>query len=246
MSKVLSLWRHPIKGFGRESVESTIFQAGLSMPWDRVWAVAHDAAKAERGVWANCANFARSGKAPALMAVTASLDETSETITLRHPDRPDLTFSPDTQPEALIEWTRPLVSQDRALPSHILRLDGRGYTDTPYPSVSLCNMASHRAVEAQLDQELSIHRWRGNIWMDGFDAWDETTWTGKTIRIGGCVFLAKELATRCMSTTSNPTTGKRDADTLGALDHFGHQEFSMLAEVIETGPVAVGDQVEVL
>lgn len=246
MASVASLWRHPIKGYGRETVGQVTFQAGQSMPWDRVWALAHDAALAEPGVWARCSNFGRAAKAPALMAVTAEFDETSETITLRHPDRPDLTFKPDETPDALVGWTSPLVPQDRALPARIMRLDGRGYTDSPFPSVSLCNLASHRAVEAHLGRELSIHRWRGNIWIDGLEPWEEMTWTGKTVRIGGCVLRAKELATRCMSTASNPDTGKRDADILGALDHFGHQEFSMLAEVIQTGPVAAGDAVEVL
>lgn len=246
MIHVASLWRHPIKGYGRESVERVAFEAGQSMPWDRVWAVAHEAAKAEPGTWAKCANFGRAAKAPALMAVTAELDEVTETVTLRHPNRPDLTFKPDETPNALIGWTSPLVPQDRALPSHIMRLDGRGYTDSAFASVSLCNLASHRAVEAHLGADLSIHRWRGNIWIDGLAPWEEMSWAGKTIRIGGCVFRAKELATRCMSTASNPETGKRDADTLGALDHFGHQEFSMLAEVIESGLVAIGDSVEVL
>lgn len=246
MSHVASLWRHPIKGYGREAIDKVVFAAGQSMPWDRVWAVAHEASNAEPGEWAKCGNFGRAAKAPALMAVTAALDETSETITLSHPNLPDLTFKPDDTPNALIDWTASLVSKDRALPSHIMRLDGRGYTDSPFASVSLCNMASHKAIETHLGTELSIHRWRGNLWIDGLAPWEEMSWAGKIIRIGGCVFKARELATRCMSTASNPDTGVRDADTLGALDHFGHQEFSMLAEVIETGPVAVGDTVEVL
>ena len=56
----------------------------------------------------------------------------------------------------------------------------------------------------------------------------------------------KEAATRCMSTAANPETGQRDADTLGALEHFGHQEFSVLAEVIQDGTIALGDSVQVL
>jgi len=216
------------------------------MPWDRVWAVAHEVSKAEPGAWARCANFGRAASSAELMAITSELDEATETTTLRHPARPDLIFRPDDQPEALLQWLVPLLPQSRAKPSHIMRLDERGYTDSPFASVALCNLASHAAVEQHLDRPLSIHRWRGNIWIDGLNAWEEMGWIGKEIRLGDCLMRVREPATRCLATAANPETGKRDAETLKALAHFGHQEFSMLAEVIKTGRISAGDPVEVL
>ena len=220
--------------------------AGNSMPWDRVWAVAHDAAKAQSGEWASCANFSRVSKAPGLMAITASLDEATETLTLSHPDLPDLTFVPDANPDALIDWVAPLVPQDRALPSHIMRLDRRGYTDSDFASVTLCNMASHRAVEAQMEQAISIHRWRGNIWFDSDVPWVEFDWLGRDIQIGDAILRPRERTDRCRATTANPDTGHRDADTLKALQSFGHQDFSVRCEVIHGGTVRKGDMVHPL
>lgn len=241
--KIDGLWRHPIKSHGREALASVGLRAGESMPWDRVWAVAHDAAKAQPGEWAPCANFSRVSKAPDLMAITAVLDEATGNLTLSHPNRPDLTFNPDTDPNALIGWTAPLVPQNRALPDHIMRLDGRGYTDSDFPSVTLCNLASHRAVEAQMGQDLSIHRWRGNIWFDCEAPWVEFDWMDLEIRIGDAVLRPRERTDRCLATTANPETGKRDADTLAALASFGHQDFSVRCEVIQSGEVRVGDEV---
>ena len=243
MDQITSIWRHSIKSHGREALQNVALIAGEAMPWDRVWAVAHDSAKAQAGVWAQCANFSRVSKAPALMAITAELDEANETITLRHPDRPDLTFRPDDNPDALIGWTSPLVPQNRALPSHIMRLDGRGYTDSDFPSVTLCNMASHHAVEQAVGQDLSIHRWRGNVWFDSETPWIEFDWMGKDIAIGDAILRPRERTDRCVATTSNPDTGKRDAGTLAALKSFGHQDFSVRCEVIQGGPIATGDKV---
>lgn len=237
------IWRHPIKSHGREALEAVALSAGQAMPWDRVWAVAHDAAKAQPGAWAQCANFSRVSKAPALMAITAKLNETDGTVTLSHPQRPDLTFNPDTDPGALIGWTSPLVPQDRALPSHILRLDGRGYTDSDFPSVTLCNHASHRAVEAQMGQNLSIDRWRGNLWFDSDTPWIEFEWLDTDIQIGDAVLRPRERTDRCLATTTNPETGTRDADTLAALDSFGHRDFSVRCDVIKSGTVRLGDTV---
>lgn len=241
--QVTALWRHPIKSHGREEVGQVTLKAGASMPWDRVWAMAHDAAKAEPGTWAACVNFSRVSKAPGLMAVTARLDEGTETITLSHPDLSDLTFRPDDDPKALVTWTAPLVPQDRALPSHIMRLDGRGYTDSDFPSVTLCNHASHRAVEARLEQSLSIHRWRGNVWFDSESPWAEFEWMGRDIQVGTAILRPRERTDRCLATTTNPETGMRDTDTLKALQSFGHQDFSVRAEVIKSGAIRPGDVV---
>ena len=241
--KVSDLWRHPIKSHGREALMAVGLRAGEAMPWDRVWAVAHDAAKAQPGVWAPCANFSRVSKAPDLMAITAVLDEVTGDLTLSHPNRPDLTFNPDTDPGALIGWTAPLVPQNRALPDHVMRLQGRGYTDSDFPSVTLCNHASHRAVETQMGQSLSIDRWRGNIWFDSDAPWVEFDWMDHEIQVGDTVLRPRERTDRCLATTTNPRTGKRDADTLAALASFGHQDFSVRCEVLKSGDVRIGDEV---
>jgi uncharacterized protein YcbX len=216
------------------------------MPWDRVWAVVHEASSVPDNAWARCSNFSRGAKAPALCAIDSELNEDSETLTLRHPDRPDLSFRPDHDQEAFLDWVRPLVPEDRAQPVGIVRLDGRGFTDSTFPSVSLCNLASHQAVSDRLGQDLSIHRWRGNIWFEGARPWAERDWIGKEVRIGECRLRIVENAERCMMTTANPKTGVRDADTLGALNTWGHQDFSVLAEVLTGGSLTVGHEVEVL
>ncbi|WP_415401712.1 MOSC domain-containing protein [Tateyamaria sp. SN3-11] len=241
--QVTSIWRHPIKSHGREEIAEVTLIEGEAMPWDRVWAVAHDAAKAVPGEWASCHSFSRTSKAPALMAITARLDESAGTVTLSHPDRPDLTFDPDREPGAIVGWTAPLVPQNRALPSHVMRLDGRGYTDSDFASVTLCNLASHRAVEAQLGQDLSIHRWRGNIWFDSDAPWVEFDWMGQDIQVGEAILRPRERTDRCLATASNPDTGKRDADTLKALDAFGHRDFSVRCEVLRGGAVRAHDTV---
>ncbi len=243
MTRLDRILRYPLKSHSREALASVVLEAGTSMPWDRIWAVAHDAAKIDPGKWAPCVHFSRVTKAPALMAITSRLDEETETLTLSHPDRPDLTFRPDSEEQRLIDWIMPLVPQNRALPTRIVRLEGRGFTDSDFPSVTLCNMATHRAVEEKAGQPLSIHRWRGNLWFDNQNAWSERDWIGKDLAIGACILRPREQTERCLATTTNPDNGVRDIDVLGLLDGFGHRDFSVRAEVIRGGEIAVGDPV---
>jgi uncharacterized protein len=72
--RLSSICRHPIKAYGREMLASVRLSAGAGLPFDREWAVAHEAANLAPG-WNPCMNFTRGAKAPALMAVTARLDE---------------------------------------------------------------------------------------------------------------------------------------------------------------------------
>ena len=120
-------------------------------------------------------------------------------------------------------------------------------TDTDYPSLSLVNLASNAAMTEAMGQEISPLRWRCNLHVTDIPAWEEFNWIGKTIRVGEAHLAVREPIQRCLATAANPDTGQRDADTLGTLNNrFGHQNFGVYAEVIQTGDIKVGDAVEVL
>ncbi|UWR23006.1 MOSC domain-containing protein [Sulfitobacter sp. S190] len=244
--QITALWRHPIKSHGREALDRVTLGVGTTLPYDRTWAVAHDAASADGSEWAACQNFNRGAKSPALMAITARLDEDTETVTLHHPDLPELVAHPDRDGARIVAWSRPLSNPDRAAPARVVRLRDRGFTDTPFASISLCNIATHAAVEQLADSPLQPERWRGNIWFDGASAWDEFEWIGRDLKLGTARVRVEERITRCLATTVNTDTGVRDVDTLGALKQLGHQDFGIYVTVTKAGDVAVGDRLELI
>lgn len=247
MGTVAELWRHPIKSHGRETLAAVDLTAGKCLPWDRHWAVTHDISKYDGSGWASCQNFMIGTRTPKLAGIWAKLDDASGQITLRHQDTGSITFDPNTDSDAFLDWVAPLCPADRAVPTGIVTAEGRGMTDSDYPSVSIMTRSSHAAVEAAIGTSLEIERWRGNIWLDGAQPFEELEWIGKTIRIGTAELEIREPIKRCMHTAANPVTGVRDADTLGTLKStFGHQYFGINAVVTRNGHVALGDQAEVL
>lgn len=244
-ARLAHIFRHPVKSHGREALAAVTLSPDRPLPWDRRWAVAHEAARLpEPGGWAECVHFSRGSKAPALMAIEARLDEDAGRVTLSHPERPEFSFRPDTEDDlpAFLDWVRPLCPPGRAQPQRIVTAGARGMTDTDYPSVSILSLASNRALSGAMGVDLSILRWRGNLWIEGTGPWAERDWIGREIRIGEAVLRVTEPITRCKATTANPATGRIDADTLAGLRALlGHQEFGVYARVVSGGRVATGD-----
>lgn len=234
------IYRHPIKGHGREALAIVDLSAGACLPMDRHWAVAHDAARLGPG-WNPCVNFARGAKAPALMAVTCVLD--GATVTLHHPDRGRIAFNPDDPADLprFLDWVRPLNPPDRAQPAQIVTA-GRGMTDSDFPSVSILSLSSLADLSARMGTDLSVHRWRGNLWLDGAAPFAEFGWIGRHLTIGQTVLRIEERITRCTATAVDPETGHPAANTLAGLQSaYGHQDFGVYGVVVQGGPIAVGD-----
>ncbi len=251
MATVAAIWRHPIKSHGREALDEVTLIAGQTLPWDRVWAVTHEITKFDRAApgWVPCQNFMIGTRTPALAGLWARLDEGTRTVLLRHFALGEHLVAPDdtSSVAAFLEWIAPLCPEARARPTGVVSVQGRGMTDTAYPSVSIMNIASHKAVADALAQDIKPERWRGNIWLDGLDSWAEFRWMDRSIQIGGAVLAVRDRIARCLHTAANPETGVRDADTLGVLErNWGHRDFGVYAEVIKGGTVRIGDAAGVI
>ena len=241
--RLAHICRHPIKAYGREMLASVCLSAGEGLPFDREWAVAHGGAKLVPG-WNPCMNFTRGAKAPALMAVTASLDEAARRVTLDHPTAGRIAVAPDDPADQsrLLAWADPLIPAGRARPAAIVA-GGRVMSDSAFPSVSILSLTSLAELSARMGQDLSIHRWRANLWLDGAGAWDEWGWIGQRFRLGDAVLEVVERITRCVATKVDPETGAEKGDTLAALEsEYGHQDFGVYARVIDGGQIVNGQE----
>ena len=234
--------RHPIKAHGRETLSAVQLSVGQCLPYDRRWAVVQEGSTLDDG-WNSCLKFSRGAKSPQLMAVTAEFDEAAERVVLHHPAQGQIALRPD-DPDDLapfLAWATPLVAPGRLPPVGLVRHDG-GFTDSDYPTVSILSLSSLADLSARMDLDLSIHRFRANLWINGAAPWAEFGWIGKNLAIGGAVLEVVERIGRCKATGVNPETGVSEGDTLAALeDNFGHTDFGVFARVIEGGRVSVGD-----
>jgi len=250
-ARVAQMWRHPIKSHGREQVDMARLEAGKAFPGDRVWAVAHERScfDVDRPSWNPSGDFSTCTHGPRLQAITCWTNPQTGKLTLSHPDRQDLTIDANDHGDGceFIQWVMPISLGTRSLPARLVRAPHEAMTDTGYQSISLINLASHRAIEGQLGFGISPLRWRGNLLVEGLEPWEEMGWLGKSLRIGTAEFEVVETIVRCRATEANPETGQRDVETVKAIfEGFGHRDCGVYLKVSKGGDIAEGADLEVL
>lgn len=242
--RLAQIWRHPVKGVGAEPLTQVTLTKNRPMPLDRAWAVLTGDAQ-DTGTWQSCRNFARGGYAPGLMAVTARVNGAD--VTFEHPDLGQITLNPVGGGPQLVDWIMPLCPAERPAPRQVIRApEDTGMADASFASLSVLNLSSLRALGQKLGRELDPRRFRGNLWLDGLPLFEELELVGKTLVIGEVRLEVVEPIERCRATEANPATGRRDANTLGALrDGWGHTCFGVNTRVIQGGTVEIGQEVTI-
>jgi uncharacterized protein YcbX len=132
--------------------------------------------------------------------------------------------------------------------------EGDGVDRGRSAGASLVSTASLDALRAAASATRPVdgRRFRMTLGIDGVEPHAEDGWIGNRVRVGGAVVLVREKVGRCAMTTLDPDTGVRDLDTLGAIAAYRRDvptveplPFGVWCQVVEPGPVAVGDSVDV-
>jgi MOSC domain-containing protein len=97
---------------------------------------------------------------------------------------------------------------------------------------------------------LDARRFRMLLEVAGSRPHEEDEWVGSPVRIGAALVRVLRPVSRCVITTQDPSTGFKDFETLKAIAAYrGLREgrkidFGVYADVLEAGPIRVGDPVE--
>lgn len=244
------IFRYPVKSVGGEDLAGITLTAGQPLPGDRRFGVLHgDALHHLDGdrlaKWLPKSAFLRGAAAAPLQAVRGGWDDGM--LALTHPDLPPLRFDPTGDDTPLLDWLAPLWAATGKAPPARLVEGPQALSDVHQPWVSVLSLSSLAALEARLGQPLGTDRWRGNLWIDGWEAFAEHDMQLHQIRIGEVVLKLTERITRCDATSAETVTGRIDLDMPAALDRlFRHRDFGIYAVIETGGTIRPGDKVELL
>lgn len=236
------IWRHPIKGIGSEACQRVELTSEGAVEGDRAWALLNAAAE-DIDAWQPRRNFLQVASGPRLAAVTA--ETTATGVTLTHPDRSALHLDPATGGEALAAWIGDLWPAERPGPARLVQAPRQGMTDVEFPSVSIGNLASLKALSEYAGKPIDMRRFRINLWLDGLEPWAETDLLNGDIRLGDAHLSPVEPIERCRAPDADPISGDRDVAMLKLLtDGWSTRNFGVYFRVADPGTVSVGDRLQ--
>jgi uncharacterized protein YcbX len=231
-------------------------EPGGTLPWDRAFALAHGDAPFDPAAPAFLpkSNFMCLLRHERIAALSAGYDPHDHTLSIRAPDGSAVAANPLT-PEGrarigafltafLGEEARQGADGSGPRFHHV---PGHNFGDQRQPAVSLINLGTLAAYEADIGAKRDLMRFRANIYFSGAPPWSEADWVDRTLEIGGATVRIFKRTVRCNATQVNPATATRDADPVRELRAaYGHADLGVHAEVLEGGRISVGDAITVL
>jgi uncharacterized protein YcbX len=199
-------------------------------------------------------------RTPALSEVEPAWDEEREVLELRFPDGRVVEAAPGAGEPAVtrnyegreIRGGRiggPLaeaLSEHLGRPVRLLRRDPATTGADDFP-VTLMSRASLRALAPAVGGTVpDARRFRMTLLLDGLEAWEEHGWTGRDVVVGDAVLRVADPVPRCVVTTRDPRSGRRDVPMLRALAELRGKDdvtFGMWCTVRAPGRIRRGDAV---
>ena len=246
-----SLYRHPVKGFTPEPLQRADLVAGACFPCDRLFAVEDGPSGFDPAAPGHISKskFTVLAKIAEVAKARTAYDAATGVLTASAEGRPDFAGDLNT-PEgrgAFEAWLAALLGEAATGPLNVIEGPGaHRFMDHPLGHVSIINLASVRDLAAKIGRPLDPLRFRANLYVEGWDAWAENDWAGRTLSLGTARATVYKPIVRCAATAVDPTTAERDIDIPAALfEHYAHVLCGIYVNVTDSGAIAVGDTLEI-
>lgn len=243
-----AIYRYPVKGLSAQPLPRTTLAPGKTLPADRLYAIENGPTGFDPAAPAYFPKirFLMLMRNERLASLKTDYDEANHTLIIRHENREAVRADLRTKEGRLAveAFFRRFMPDELRGPPKVLYGDGHSFSDVAKKVVSFINLGSVAALENALGAPVDPVRFRGNIYVQGWPAWREFDLLDREITIGAARLKMVKRIVRCAATEVDPTTGARDlAVPRGLMDHFGHTDCGIYAEVIAGGDIAVGDTI---
>ncbi|MBS7541134.1 MOSC domain-containing protein [Ancylobacter lacus] len=249
-ARIASLYRYPIKGLSPERLDMADLEAGGYFPGDRLFAIENGPSgfDPKAPAFQPKIKFLMLMRNERLAALRTRYIDPTSTLVI------ELDGVEEVRAELRTEAGRAEVEaffkrfaryQLRGEPRVLEAPPAFRFVDTTEGYVSLINLATCRALAEEIGAPVDPLRFRGNLYLDGLEPWEEFDLVGHTIAVGDFVKLrVTERINRCAATNVDPVTAKRDMDIPGTLlRSFGHVDCGVFAEIVEGGLISAGDPI---
>ena len=111
-------------------------------------------------------------------------------------------------------------------------------------SISFINNKSIEDFKNKSNQTIETQRFRGNIYADGIEAWEERNWIGKIIKINNISFKVEKNIPRCVAINLKPNSDDNSLNLLQSLKKtYNHFDMGIYLTALDDGLINIGDNI---
>jgi uncharacterized protein YcbX len=241
-----AIYRYPVKGLSPQPLARVELGPGQTLPADRAYAIENGPTGFDPAApsYFPKIRFLMLMRNERLAALHTDFDEATHTLTIVNDGREAVRADLRTREGRLAveAFFRRYLPDELRGPPKVLQGDGHSFSDVAKKVISIINLGSLGALEAAMGAPVDPLRFRANLYVRGWPAWSEFDLVGRELAINGARLRVVKRITRCAATEVDPSTGRRDLPVPRALmDHFGHADCGIYAEVTAGGVIARGD-----
>ena len=247
-AQITGLYRYPVKGLSPEPLPEVTLDVGETFPADRRYAIENGPSgfDPEAPAWLPKPHFLMLMRNERLAGLETRFDDRTHLLTIRKGGevaaRGDLETAEGRA--AIEQFFTTRFADDLKGPPKVLSAAGHSFSDVARKVVSIINLASVGAVENLVDWAVHPLRFRANIYVTGWPAWQEFELLNRTLAIGDVRLKVVKRIKRCAAVNVDPDTAVRDLEIPAALQRrLGHADCGIYAEVISGGMVRIGDPI---
>ena len=241
------MYRYPVKGLSPEPLDAIEIDAGEMLPGDRIFAIENGSRDFDpiNPKYFSKAKFLQLMNHEQLAALQTAYDPDTATLRILRDGKQvaagnlGLPVGRQMIEQFLAAY---LGANARGTP-RVVAAEGHRFADVPDNFISLINLATVRDIERVVGRPVDRLRFRANIYVDGWQPWQELDLVDKVLEASqGVRFKVEEPITRCAATNVDPQSGARDMQIPRTLnDVFGHEICGLYLSALSSGALGAGE-----
>ena len=257
---ITSIHNCPVKSISFQNVEKCKINKNVGIEGDRVFAFSQNLdldqstefeknPETRKGKWNKIVTLKNT---PVFNKYNFLHEDNKLTLTLNNKEIITVNVNETNERDDLV---RKLIELEGSLKNDIrlMRNDEYPFYDTSISnksmfrnSISLLNINSIKDFENKIDKKIEKSIFRGNLYFEGVEAWEERNWIGKTIKINDVLFKVEKNIPRCVAINLKPETDDNSFNLLKTLKQtYDHYDMGVYLTPENDGEINLSEKIHI-
>ena len=248
---IRKLYFSPVKSISFTSSPNLHIQKDIGIKNDRIFALTRKINKKKSIIFEkipekrNLHFFLTLRNSPFLNKYNFAINKNLLIFKLNNEIITSINFNEETSYDSI---TKELMKRENSIKeTYLIKNEKFPFFDTtPHNSISLINLNSIADFESKINKSIEYSRFRGNIYVNNLDPWEEFDYIGKNLIINDCQFKVIGKIPRCSATNLPPNSTEIDINLPQKLRQtYNHINMGIYLAPLNNGEISVNDKIRI-